>query len=715
MANKIQFRRDTASNWTSANPTLSQGELGFETDTNKFKLGTGSTAWNSLSYTFNPSITANQDLNTTSNVTFNNVDVSSQISINRLAKLGAGLSNIEIAEDDNLTPQTDLRSDLGISGKRFGNAYINTTTVGAKIVFPDASQQTTAWTGSVSTSSVSGLSVVGYTNNYNDLSNKPTIASYDQSLNTTNNVQFVNVVATGGLKASTGTQAGQTISAGGFPLDSAGQALIGVSNTQSVAMVVSNYNSNILARLYVRGYGQNTPGGGATTAGNGQLLLEGSRGTGASPTATGSGDNLGAVNFGGYDGTNWLSSQAGSVSTLPPASIFVNAAEAFANNGTTTTNAGTTMFMRLQPVATQLNTTSRRNWFVSSWTAGSTATNSPPILNLSIGQGADGTNPTLTPASGVGSFGTGSGRIGWQWNGVSQGIVGVPSQDTAPDNATLTATNVVTFISGRRSSVSGRRNALATGDTVGQFNFNAQTAASQTGNGSTVASMSVSMVEAAGASARGTRFTLQTVNTGTTTLSSRLILDDRLNQICSDSNVFTDKTGSFTALNLTTSSAAFGSGVVISGYKKCFGDFLNTGTTTFTANTGTAIALTNDTVSNCTVQSGSQILISQAGDYNLQFSAQIENANNQEHDAWFWIRKNGVDVAQSATKYTVIKSGASVAALTFNISSNGTDYYEIVCAVNSTNLTLPSYAADSQGFPSPAIPAVIVNLIPIGA
>lgn len=46
----IQVRRDTASNWTSVNPTLAAGEMGFETDTGKFKIGTGSTAWTSLSY-----------------------------------------------------------------------------------------------------------------------------------------------------------------------------------------------------------------------------------------------------------------------------------------------------------------------------------------------------------------------------------------------------------------------------------------------------------------------------------------------------------------------------------------------------------------------------------------------------------------------------------------------------------------------------------------
>ena len=50
MADIIQIRRDTAANWTSANPTLAQGELGVETDTDKIKIGDGSTAWTSLSY-----------------------------------------------------------------------------------------------------------------------------------------------------------------------------------------------------------------------------------------------------------------------------------------------------------------------------------------------------------------------------------------------------------------------------------------------------------------------------------------------------------------------------------------------------------------------------------------------------------------------------------------------------------------------------------------
>jgi len=47
---QIQVRRGTASQWTSANPTLAAGEWGFETDTGKVKIGDGTTAWNSEPY-----------------------------------------------------------------------------------------------------------------------------------------------------------------------------------------------------------------------------------------------------------------------------------------------------------------------------------------------------------------------------------------------------------------------------------------------------------------------------------------------------------------------------------------------------------------------------------------------------------------------------------------------------------------------------------------
>lgn len=46
----MQQRRGTAAQWTAANPILAAGEIGFETDTSKFKMGNGSSVWSALQY-----------------------------------------------------------------------------------------------------------------------------------------------------------------------------------------------------------------------------------------------------------------------------------------------------------------------------------------------------------------------------------------------------------------------------------------------------------------------------------------------------------------------------------------------------------------------------------------------------------------------------------------------------------------------------------------
>ena len=46
----MKQRYDTAANWTAQNPTLLAGEIGIESDTKKWKVGTGATAWTGLAY-----------------------------------------------------------------------------------------------------------------------------------------------------------------------------------------------------------------------------------------------------------------------------------------------------------------------------------------------------------------------------------------------------------------------------------------------------------------------------------------------------------------------------------------------------------------------------------------------------------------------------------------------------------------------------------------
>lgn len=50
MATRIQLRRDTSSNWTTADPILGAGELAISTDLEKIKIGDGTSSWSTLNY-----------------------------------------------------------------------------------------------------------------------------------------------------------------------------------------------------------------------------------------------------------------------------------------------------------------------------------------------------------------------------------------------------------------------------------------------------------------------------------------------------------------------------------------------------------------------------------------------------------------------------------------------------------------------------------------
>lgn len=55
---RIQLRRDTSANWTTYNPVLMEGEIGYETDTKKRKIGDGTNTWNNLDYLAAENITS---------------------------------------------------------------------------------------------------------------------------------------------------------------------------------------------------------------------------------------------------------------------------------------------------------------------------------------------------------------------------------------------------------------------------------------------------------------------------------------------------------------------------------------------------------------------------------------------------------------------------------------------------------------------------------
>ena len=72
---RTRVKLKTAADWTSTNSVLAPGEVGYESDTNKAKVGNGSSSWNSLAYLAGGSSSSLVDLGVTAtNVELNHVD-----------------------------------------------------------------------------------------------------------------------------------------------------------------------------------------------------------------------------------------------------------------------------------------------------------------------------------------------------------------------------------------------------------------------------------------------------------------------------------------------------------------------------------------------------------------------------------------------------------------------------------------------------------------
>jgi hypothetical protein len=222
------------------------------------------------------------------------------------------------------------------------------------------------------------------------------------------------------------------------------------------------------------------------------------------------------------------------------------------------------------------------------------------------------------------------------------------------------------------------------------------------------------MLDDASPTAYGSKMLLRTVNSGTTTISDRLELTDQNNTHYSESHNFKNSGSTANIATFTTASITFSADL---SYNRTFGSFINTATITpASADTVYYLPITTlSTSSNMTLSNTGTVTIQKAGHYNIQFSIQLNNADNQEHQFDVWLRKNGSDVANSNTSYDLLKQAKSVASLTFTESFAANDTFEIMYAVNSTQITMTDGGAISSPYVRPATPSVILNVIPVGA
>lgn len=136
------------------------------------------------------------------------------------------------------------------------------------------------------------------------------------------------------------------------------------------------------------------------------------------------------------------------------------------------------------------------------------------------------------------------------------------------------------------------------------------------------------------------------------------------------------------------------------------------------ANTTTAYAITFDTTdfsNGVTLSNSSRLNVAQSGIYNVQFSVQFKNTTNDTQDVDVWFRKNGTDIANSNSRFSLGPRKSSgdpshlIAAMNFFVGLAASDYVQIMWRPTDVGVSLEHFAAGTSPT-RPAVPSAIATL-----
>jgi hypothetical protein len=178
-------------------------------------------------------------------------------------------------------------------------------------------------------------------------------------------------------------------------------------------------------------------------------------------------------------------------------------------------------------------------------------------------------------------------------------------------------------------------------------------------------------------------------------------------------------TASILLTAMTVSAVASGPiypGMVITGTGVTAGTRIVSQTSGTPGGTGVYVVSVAQTVSSTTITGtcSSQVKCEVAGVYNVQFSVQMVNTDANFHDIDIWMRKNGTDVADSNSQFSIPGKhggvdGHLIGALNLFIDMAANDYFELMWATNNANTTI-QYIGAQTGPVRPATPSVILTV-----
>jgi hypothetical protein len=166
-------------------------------------------------------------------------------------------------------------------------------------------------------------------------------------------------------------------------------------------------------------------------------------------------------------------------------------------------------------------------------------------------------------------------------------------------------------------------------------------------------------------------------------------------------------------LGQVTVSATLSGSTIFNTATGSYGSFYDTTTQTNpVANVPRSMSFNSTDITNGVSISGSTspfntyIKTENAGVYNIQFSAQLDKTDSGADEIVIWLRKNGIDLNDTATSVTLTGNNAkNVAAWNWFVNSAANDYYQIIWQSADTDVRL--FAEPTDGHPG--IPSVIVT------
>jgi hypothetical protein len=186
-------------------------------------------------------------------------------------------------------------------------------------------------------------------------------------------------------------------------------------------------------------------------------------------------------------------------------------------------------------------------------------------------------------------------------------------------------------------------------------------------------------------------------------------LNGGVTQLLAGPNVTLSPTNGLGQVTVSSTSGGGGFNTATGSY----GSFYDTTTqTNLVANIPRSMSLNTTDITNGVSISGSvspfntYIKTENAGVYNIQFSAQLDKTDSGADEVVIWLRKNGINLTDTATTITLIgNNGKQVAAWNWFVNSAANDYYQIIWQSADTAVRLFAEPLDGH----PGIPSVIVT------